>query len=335
MSITLKDVAALAGVSISTVSRVLDERTPPSRSATAARVREAASALGYVRDANASALRRTGNTGTIGVLVPRLTDTVMAMMFEAVFAEAARRGDFALVSISSDEPAEERRAVESLLARRVDGLVLASTRLDDELPRSLREREIAHCLVLRTDRVSPSSLGDDELGGYLATRHLLDLGHRRIGILAGPTFTSSAQDRLAGYRRAMSEASAPVSDGWVQHGGFGCDDGERATRAVLAADPTITALFGVNDMMLLGAMSALDQTGRRIPQDVSVVGYNDTMLAQRLPVRLSSVHVPFEQVAVGALDLLNTWPPDGTLPDGTRRVSLPTLIPRDSSAPLR
>lgn len=333
MTVTLRDVAARAGVSISTVSRVLDDRLPPSNTAAAQRVREAATALGYLRDVNAAALRRAGGTGTIGVLVPRLTDIVMGMMFEAIFAEAQRRGDFALVSISSDDPIEERRALQSLLARRVDGVVLASSRLDDDLPKSLRDQAIAHVLVLRSDRVSPSSVSDDVLGGQLATRHLLDLGHRKIGILAGPTFASTAQDRLTGYRQAMREAGIDVPSHWIQHSTFGSNGGAAATRELLSADPTITALFGVNDMMVLGAIGAASAAGRSIPDDLSVVGYNDTIVGQHLPTPLTSVHVPFEQVAAGALDLLADWVSGGRVPDGTLRTVLPTLIPRGSSRP--
>jgi len=199
--VTLKDVAEASGVSISTVSRVLDERTPASRSATATRVRAVADELGYRRNVFASSLRR-GATGTIGVLVPRLTDAVMALMFEAIERAARTRGHFAVVATCGDEADDERRATETLLDRSVDGVVLATARIDDALPESLRARDIPHVLALRTDRVSSSSLGDDETGGYLAVRHLIDLGHRDIGIIPGPSFTSSGQDRRGVRARA-------------------------------------------------------------------------------------------------------------------------------------
>jgi LacI family transcriptional regulator len=199
---TIRDVAAAAGVSTSTVSRVLDERLPVSRSATAERVRRVADELGYRPDASASSLRR-GKTGTIGVIVPRLTDTAMAMFFEALSVACARSHRFAIVAITYDTPGADRLAAETLLQRKVDGLILTTARRDDDFPAVLTARNIPYVLALRTDGTSPSSVGDDELGGYLATRHLVDLGHRRIGLIAGPSYASSATGRRAGYTRAL------------------------------------------------------------------------------------------------------------------------------------
>ncbi len=309
-SVTLKDVARAAGVSVSTVSRVLDTRLPSSRSQAAERVRAAAAELGYRRDEAASALRR-GDTATIGVLVPRLSDTIMALLFEALYAEAARRGLFALVSVCGDDPDDERRATESLLARRVDGLVLAAARLDDDLPARLRRQGVPHVLALRTDEVSPAAVCDDELGGYLATRHLVDLGHERIAVMPGPDFTSTAQRRLAGYRRAMAEAGLPVTKdtsggpGWVRHCGFGFDAGLATSTALLTDHPDLTALFAANDRLALGSLAAAERLGRSVPRDLSVVGYNDTPLAAQVPVPLSTVRVPFDRIAADALELLS------------------------------
>nr|VUD34016.1 LacI family transcriptional regulator [Raoultella sp. NCTC 9187] len=146
--ITMRDVASAAGVSVSTVSRILDERLPPSRSASAEKVRRIARDLGYRRDYVASSLRR-GDTGTIGVLVPRLTDAVTAMLFEEIARAASRRGYFAVVATCGDDPEQESESVESLLDRRVDGLILSTCRLGDPLPQALRERDVPHVLVLR------------------------------------------------------------------------------------------------------------------------------------------------------------------------------------------
>jgi LacI family transcriptional regulator len=326
--VTLKDVAAASGVSISTASRALDERTT-SRSAAAAHVRKIAEELGYRRNSFASSLRR-GETRTLGVLVPRLSDTVMALMFEELERAASSRGYFAMVATSGDDPGDERRAAETLLDRNVDGLILATARLDDELPRLLRERRVVHALVLRTDGVSPSALGDDELGGYLAVRHLLDLGHRDIAVVTGPDFTSTANARLAGARRAMEEAGQKVPGRWTIAGGYGIENGFDAGERLLGGQKRPTAIFAANDNIALGIMAAAHRYNLRIGSDLSLVGYNDTPLSARLPTPLTSVRVPLDQIARTAVDLI-------TAPATEPRIkkSTPTLIPRESTAPLQ
>ncbi|VXB22536.1 LacI family transcriptional regulator [Arthrobacter sp. 9AX] len=322
--VTLKDVAAASGVSISTASRALDERTT-SRSAAAANVRKIAEQLGYRRNSFASSLRR-GETRTLGVLVPRLSDTVMALMFEELEKAASSRGYFAMVATSGDDPDEERSAAETLLDRNVDGLILATARLDDELPRLLRERRVAHALVLRTDGISPSALGDDEVGGYLAVRHLVDLGHRDIAVVTGPAFTSTGTARLAGARRAMEEAGINPPDKWLIAAGYGIENGYTAGETLLAADRRPTAIFAANDNIAMGVMAAAHRGGITIPDDLALVGYNDTPLSARLPTPLSSVRVPLDQIAATAIDLIVN---PGTEP--LIRRSMPTLIPRQSS----
>ena len=333
-AVRLKDVAARAGVSVSTASRVLDERLPASDSPTAQRVRAAAAELGYRKDAAASALRR-GDTGTVGVLVPRLSDKVMALLFEEVYARAASLGLFAMVSVCGNEPEREQRALEALLARRVDGVVLAASRLDDDLPAALRRRRVPHVLAIRTDGRSPSAVCDDELGGYLAARHLIDLGHETIGILPGPDFTSTARQRLAGFRRAMEEAGLAVHEDLVHHCGFSCEDGRAAAGLLLDRRPTMTALFAANDQLALGALGAAGARGLAVPGRLSVVGYNDTPLASQLTPPLTTVRVPFDRVASDAVDLLIAQVHGAAPEDVGSRTAIPTLIPRRTTRAAR
>lgn len=328
-AVTLREVAEASGVSVSTVSRVLDERSSRSNSPTAERVRRVADDLGYRRNVFAAGLRR-GATGTIGMLVPRLTDTVMALMYEAFERAARRRGYFAMVATCGDDPDEQRRSLERLLGRNVDGVVLATARLDDAIAASLRDQGTPHVLVLRTDRVSPSSLGDDETGGYLAVRHLIDLGHHDIGVISGPEFTSSGQDRLAGARRALSEAGiAPIEDRMLS-GGYGMDDGMVAGRRLLEGPDRPTAVFAANDDLAIGLVSASMSLGLEPGRDLSIVGYNDIPLVSKLSVPLTSVRTPFDQIATTAIEVLNA----SATPEEPMRRALPTLIPRASAARL-
>ncbi|MDR6143263.1 LacI family transcriptional regulator [Microbacterium foliorum] len=325
--VTLRDVAEESGVSVSTVSRILDDRGTPSRTATATKVRAAAERLGYRRNVFASNLRR-GATGTIGVLVPRLTDAVMALMFEAIERAARRQGYFAVVATCGDDADAERRATETLLDRGVDGLILATARIDDSLPASLRERGIPHVLVLRTDGVSPSALGDDETGGYLAVRHLLDLGHRDIAVVTGPWFTSSGQDRLRGAQKALAEAGIDLPDGRVISTGYGVDAGSEAGYTLLRAEGRPTAIFAANDNLAIGIIGAARNLGILPGQDLSIVGYNDIPLASRLPTPLTSVATSFDQIATTALDQLLSPQPAGV----PIKRALPSLIPRASTS---
>lgn len=323
--VTILDVAKAAGVSKSSVSRFLDERLPKSDSDTARNVRRIAAELGYVRDMSAASLRR-GKTGMIGVIVPRLTDTVMAMLYEALQKAAARKSLFAIVATTDDTPDAMRNAAETLLKRGVDGLVLSTARLDDRFTTDLTERDVPYVLALRTDGHSKSSIGDDELGGYLATRHLLDLGHRRIGLIGGPSYASSAVGRLAGYHKAMTEAGIPTADRLTIEAAFSMESGAVAARQLIDMAPDLTAIFAVNDNTAIGALSELQTIGKRVPEDISVVGYNDIPLTALLPTPLTTVHVPFEQIATEAIELL--------LDDesaGTAKCAMPTLIPRAST----
>lgn len=323
--VTILDIAQATGVSKSSVSRFLDERSP-SNSETARLVRRVAAELGYVRDASAANLRR-GSTGAIGVIVPRLTDTVMAMLYEALARAAARSDRFTIVATSNDEPAANQRAVDMLLGRGVDGLVLATTRAGDGLADRLARQGVRFVLALRTDGVHPSSVGDDALGGYLAARHLIDLGHQHIGVIAGPADTSSAVNRVEGYRRAMEEAGLVVQPEWIVPSTFGLDAGHLAARELMTLASRPTAIFAINDNTAMGALSALAQLGLSVPGDISVVGYNDIPIVSHLPTALTTVRTPFDQIAAAAVDLLVGG---GDLAEPIIRAA-PTLIPRQST----
>lgn len=325
--VTLKDVATAAGVSTSTVSRVLDERLPYSDSPTARKVRDVARELHYRKNIAASALRRQ-ESGTIGVVVPRLTDTVMATLFERIFAESQRRDIFALVSVSGDDEEDIQRTISQLVQRNVDAIVLTAARIDSPITPSA----IPTFLAVRSDDVTPTVRCDDHLGGYLAARHLLDLGHEHFVVLPGPGFTSTARERLAGFRQALIERGRELPEERVVHSGFGLDAGLAAGMAVLKdRDLRPTAIFAANDDMAHGVVVAANMLGINVPDELSVVGYNDLPLAHQLPVQLTSVHVPFEQIAAVLLDAI-----ESTLrnrPVHELRPVIPTLIPRQSSGP--
>lgn len=325
---TIADVARTAGVSPSTVSRALNREHRFYRSPTAARIREMAAAVGYAPNPVASNLRRR-QTSTFGVLVPRLTDTVMAMLYEEIAAASLRRGYHTLVATTHDDPDRERDSGEVLLQRRVDGLILTTARTEGGFNEELDRRKVPHVLALRTHGDSAAAVGDDRLGGYLAARHLIDLGHERIALVAGPGYASSALGRRAGYEEALREAGLPVDERLVLPSTFSMESGEEAGRLLLDLDPRPTAVCAVTDHTAIGLLATVQRAGLRIPEDLSVVGYNDVPLAARLAVPLTSVRVPFTSIAAAAVDQLIDLL--AGVPAETRTFA-PTLIPRRSTA---
>ncbi|NUP74265.1 MAG: LacI family DNA-binding transcriptional regulator [Sinomonas sp.] len=326
---TIADVAEAAGVARSTVSRAMNREHRFYRSESAARIRAVAESLGYEPNPTAANLRRQ-QTNTIGVLVSRLTDTVMAMLFEEIAAASAARGYHALVATTYDDPALERESGQALLASRVDGLILTTATTEGGLCTELVERGIPHVLALRSYGTSPSVVGDDPLGGYLATRHLIDLGHRKIGIVAGPDHAPTALARREGYRQALREAGIVETPELIYPSTFSMESGEAAAEAFLASAKRPTAVFAVNDNTAFGFTSVIQRAGLSIPKDLSIVGYNDIPLVARLPVPLTSVRVPFGDIASAAVDtLLNSI--QGRPARAAHRTLAPTLIPRAST----
>ncbi len=327
---TINDVALAAGVSISTVSRALNNPARSRPTETTLRVKRVAAELGYTPDAAASQLRR-GATDTIGVLVARLHDTVMAMLFEQIAAACARRNYFAVVAATLDDPGTQERAGESLLRRGIDGLILCTARENDPFLRTLRERGVRHALALRPDGSSPAAIGDDELGGFLAGRHLVDLGHRRIAVASGPSYALSARRRQQGFFRALGVPEGEIDPNLIYEGDFSLESGERAAQQFFGLQDAPTAIFAANDNMAIGIMSAAHRMGIYPPRDFSIVGYNDIPLAERLWVPLTSVRIPLNQIAADAVSLLLDTPPGG-LADGPLQLkSTPALIPRAST----
>jgi LacI family transcriptional regulator len=257
-----------------------------------------------------------------------LTDTVMAMLYEQVAAAATSRGLFAVVATTDDRPETERIAVDSLMRRRVDGIIRSTARINASAPEERSGHPVPHVLALRTDGTGPASIGDDRLGAHLATRHLLDLGHRRIGLVGGPDYASSARDRRCGYKQALAEAGILVDESLITGDSFSMEGGETAGRTLLNRTDRPTAIFAVNDNTAIGVMAAAHALGLRIPEDLSLVGYNDIPVVSRLPVPLTTVRVPFQQIAVNALELLQEA--SGGAPPRTL-ITAPTLIPRRST----
>lgn len=300
---TLRSIAERAGVHPSTASRVL--RSAPNRvsETTAERIRAIAAELAYEPDVQAQALR-TRKTLAIGIVIPRLTDMVLSLMVEAASEQARKRGYQAITMSTRDRDEDQSMLVDLLIDRRVDGIILGTVSMEDPLPDDLLRRGVPFVLLNRRSGAHPSVCGDDELGGYLATAHLLEQGHRRIGLVAGPERVSTSVLRLAGYRRAHEEAGLRVDANLIINSLFGVEAGETAAGQLLDLPDPPSAIFAVNDFAAIGAMGAVGARGLRIPLDIAVVGYNGIPIASRLPVPLSTVALPLEEMGRRAIDAL-------------------------------
>ncbi|MBT1001559.1 LacI family transcriptional regulator [Paenarthrobacter sp. DKR-5] len=332
-AVTLKDLAARLGIHPSTVSRVLHSDSAQARGAasaeTALRVRELARELGYSPDPQATSLR-TRRTRMFGVIVPRLSDLVLAIMYEGIEEAAAEAGYSTFVMNSRDDPEEERRKTEIMLARRVDGLIIGDAHLDGNLLHDLTNRGVPFVLMNRRIEGYPSATCDDALGGRLAASHLWEKGHRRVAVIAGEPYASTAVDRTAGFVDRWRELGGAISEDAIVWSRFDTVGGRDATEKILhACAPPPTALFAVNDFAAIGAIGTLRSHGLQVGRDMALVGYNDTSLASQLPIPLSSVHSPMNEIGRTAVQLLRRV----LKGEHVQAVQLrPTLCVRESSA---
>ena len=330
---TLRTIAELAGVSASTVSRVLSPGKATVGRKTAAettrRILATAEQVEYVPNPHAASLR-TRRSFLVGVLVPQLADLVLALIYEGIEAAASDVGYSTFVTNTHDDPATQRMRAAMMLNRRVDGLILGDARADHGLVDSLRTRGVPYVLTNRRVEGHPSVTGDDHQGGRLVAEHLLRLGHTRVAVAAGAAYASTGIDRTAGFLEVYADAGHPVPPELVVHSPFDVAGGHAAATQLLTTGPDLTAIFAVNDFAAIGAMGAIRQSGRRPGRDVALVGYNDVPLAAQLPLPMTTVRSPMREMGSGAVEML-LQRMDGQ--DVEPVLLEPELMVRDSTQP--
>ncbi|HZU56340.1 MAG TPA: LacI family DNA-binding transcriptional regulator [Actinocrinis sp.] len=333
---TLSDVARRAGVHQATASRALN---PASRHlvnhATAERVLAAARELGYVPNAIARGLR-TSRTGTVGVIIPDLMNPLFPPIVRGIEDVLAQEGYTALLANTDNDEQRERALFESLVTRRVDGFIVATARRTHPLLDEAARRGLKVVLVYRgTDRTDFCAVtADDWLGITLATEHLIELGHRRIGHLAGPQDVYTGSIRARSFNEALRSHDQDVpAEHIVVCDAYSEAAGVSGTRRLLDQAPDLTAIVAANDLLALGACDVLRERGLRCPDQVSVTGFNDMPFADKFDPPLTTVRVPhYDLGAEAGRLLLDQLTRSG--PHPTKRLSLtPTLIKRGSTAP--
>jgi len=329
---TIEDVAARSGVSTATVSRVLSGSVP-ARPATRERVLAAARELDYRPSGIARALKRR-ETRTIGLVVTDITNPFYPQIVRAVEAAAHDRGYGILLANGGDDAARELEHLDLLVERRVDGIVVASSRMTRRHAERLREASVP--VVLVNDTVAGSGLPTvttaHRRGARMAAQHLIGLGHRRIGHIGAPSAHPAAGQRRRGVRDALRAAGCaePV----VAIGDGGVAGGARAVEALIGAG--VTGIVAYNDLTAIGALRALRGVGVSVPREMSVVGFDDIDLAAWTDPPLTTIHQPTDQLGRWAVEHLAELlaGPRGAVAQAPVFLE-PELVVRGSTAPPR
>lgn len=333
----LLDVAQTAGVSLATASRALAGRDGV-RPDLAERVRDAATALGYVPNAHARAL--AGATpAMVGLIVHDVADPYFAEIAKGVLRVADQHDLMVLIHQSERQPETELARIRSLRAHRVGSVVLAGSGYVEPAMEAAAAAELLAfraaggrvALVGRHHIPVDAVLPDNHAGGETIARHLVELGHRRIGIVAGPPELSTVSDRLAGVRDAVASAGLGPSTVTVEHDAFSREGGVVATRRLISRAADVTAIIAITDVMAIGALETLRVAGRSVPGDISLTGFDDVTVAADLAPALTTIRLPMADLGAMALELTLRAP--AVRP--RRRRTGHELVVRASTAPPR
>lgn len=333
---TLRDVAERAGVHPSTASRALNSSTRSLvNDETVERVLEAADALGYRPNSLARGLK-TNRTFTIGMLLPDLTNPLFPPIVRGI-EDTLGDADYTLILANTDNDAEKERSIlRSMLTRRVDGLVLATAQREAPVIDELIEAGMPVVLVNRTMDAPPvpSVTGDDHAGIGLAVRHLVSLGHRRIAHVAGPQTVTTGLTRYQSFVAWMqSEGLEAEPDLVVFADWFHEEPGAKAFQEVLDRRPDLTAVVGANDLIAIGCYDVLKERELRVGTDVSVVGYNDMLFADKLSPPLTTIRIPHYQIGVKAAELILEVVEEKEEAEAVAVRLAPSLVVRKSTGP--
>ena len=301
---TIKDVAERAGVSITTVSHVINRTRYVSEELTQ-KVYDAMRAMNYRPNILARSLR-SGRSRTIGLIIPDISNPFFAEISRKIEDKGFEFGYNLILCNTDESPEKEERYVDVLIAKQVDGLIFISAGdsggfqknpYRDDIPVVIADREVEG---IESDVV----LIDNFNGGFKAAEYLVSLNHNRIGCISGPSPIRPSAQRVEGYRSALTAAGISFDPGLIQVGDFRFEGGENGMAALLdLADPP-TAVFACNDMMALGAMRVIKNAGLRVPEDISLIGFDNTPLASLVFPQLTTISQPIQAMADLSVELL-------------------------------
>ena len=330
--VTIKDIAREVGVSPSTVSRALSD-SPLISEKTKQNVKEVAQRLGYERNELARGLVK-GSSGAVGLVVADITNPFFSDIAQGVGEVAHRFGYGVMLCDTAGKANRESDYIRLLRRKRVDGLILTSATINDPYLKDLAKTRTPFILVSRLCRSvdAPYVVVDDRVGARLAVEHLINLGHQYIGFIGGPANVQSSRDRMATYREVLQEHGLAEKEEWMGFSDFTQAAGRKAGRQMLSLPERPSAIFAANDMIALGVLEVAEEMGFLIPDDLSLVGYNDISYASLPRVQLTTVAQPTQEMGQIASEWLLS-----TIEEHKRHplhcVLNPHLVVRRSTAP--
>lgn len=329
--VTIRDVAARAGVSHQTVSRVINgyERVNPE---TRQRVEHAIAELEYSPNAIARFMAR-GKSHTLACISPNLTDYTFACIIEGAEIEARRQDYFIISASAHDTPTFQSLIDELVSSRRTDGLLVINPYIDERHTLLPGNVPIVYLGAQSRCESNDSVCLDEELAGWTATQHLLDLGHKQIVLLRGPIQEDCSLDRQAGYQNALEMAGIKFDPTLIESGDWSATSGYEAIQRLFARNKHFTAIFAQNDRMAVGAIRALREAGKLVPQDISVIGFDDMPLAAYFDPSVTTMRQDMHAIGQEAARLLiNRIDNPDSPPEQIRFAA--QLIVRSSTAPV-
>ncbi|MEJ2256987.1 MAG: LacI family DNA-binding transcriptional regulator [Woeseiaceae bacterium] len=330
----IKDIAQRAGVSIATVSHAF--RNPGRVSdKTRARVLAAASELGYTPNQQAVNLR-TARSGNIVVIIPDIADSYNSEIIKGIEAVARKRGYSVLLGDTQGTEEREREFANMVHSRQADGIILMSNNVPFDIQPETPIEDIPPIVNGSEFAGHPGILSvsiDDKQGGKDATNHLLELGHRDIGVITGDRHSTSTQRRLEGFHEAMQEAGVEVDENLIIYGMYEVDMGEAAATELLVRKKRPTAIFCFSDELALGCMHSLHAAGFSVPDDISVIGFDDIAFARYFSPPLTTIAQPAEAIGRTCTELLIDLI-EGKRPKRNRFILPHALVVRSSTRQL-
>lgn len=301
MTVTLAQIAKAAGVSVSTVSRALSNGSYPLKEETRQRILKLAEEMEYKPNLVARSLQ-SNRSHQVGVIVDRMQSPFAAATVQGI-QDVLRQAGYSISIIYSNRDQDLTvEAIKSFYGRQVDGILILNSWLHhyndpilalQDRPFIFINRRFSNCLQ---NCVAPG----DRINARLATQHLVNLGHRRIGFISGMGDWIEAQNRQAGYRDVLARNGLPIDETLMRPGDWGVDSGYRATQELLALAERPTAIFAASDMMAMGAIYAIQEAGLRIPRDVALVGYDDRDFAAWIRPALTTIRMPSYEMGQAA-----------------------------------